>query len=139
TSRYCASWRRYRSDGTPLPPEECPMAMALRHKKPIRGAETIAERPDGTRVPFIPFPTPLFDSSGVLIGAVNMLVDISERKSAEMALARHRDEQAALYQLTDSLFRANSLSAVCDAAFEAIRRSLGCRRASILLFDATGL
>jgi two-component sensor histidine kinase len=43
----------------------------------------VAERPDGTRIPFIPFPTPLRDSSGKLIGAINMLVDVSERKQAE--------------------------------------------------------
>ena len=42
-----------------------------------------AERPDGTRVPFIPYPTPLHDESGKLVGAVNMLVDITERKRAE--------------------------------------------------------
>jgi len=95
TSRYCGSWKLYRPDGRPLPHDECPMAMALRHKKPIRGAEAIAERPDGTRVPFIPFPTPLFDTSGALIGGVNMLVDISERKLAEKTLAE-RNTQLAL-------------------------------------------
>jgi two-component system CheB/CheR fusion protein len=59
------------------------MAVALKEDRAIRGAEAIAERPDGTRVPFIPYPTPLHDGSGKLIGAVNMLVDISERKRAE--------------------------------------------------------
>ena len=59
------------------------MAMALKEKRPIRGMEAIAERPDGTRVPFIPYPTPLFDAAGELIGAVNMLVDITDRKRAE--------------------------------------------------------
>ena len=59
------------------------MAMALKQKRPIRGMEAIAERPDGTRVPFIPYPTPLFDAAGELIGAVNMLVDITDRKRAE--------------------------------------------------------
>jgi hypothetical protein len=39
--------------------------------------------PDGTRVPILPFPTPLRDASGALIGAVNMLLDISDRKRAE--------------------------------------------------------
>jgi len=29
------------------------MAMALKENRPIRGMEAIAERPDGTRVPFI--------------------------------------------------------------------------------------
>ena len=54
-----------------------------RTKRPIRGVEAIAERPDGTRVPFIPYPTPLLDAAGELIGGVNMLVDITERKRAE--------------------------------------------------------
>jgi len=59
------------------------MAIALKEQRPVRGMEAMAERPDGTRVPFIPYPTPLFDDAGKLIGAVNMLVDITERKRAE--------------------------------------------------------
>src|SRR5581483_1274077 len=51
--------------------------------RPIRDAEAVAERPDGTRVPFIPYPTPLRDEKGEIVGAINMLVDISERKQAE--------------------------------------------------------
>ncbi len=87
-SEFCGSWKLYWSDGTPLPHDECPMAMALKQKRPIRGMEAIAERPDGSRVPFIPYPTPLFDAAGELIGAVNMLLDISDRKRAEEASQR---------------------------------------------------
>ena len=80
---WCVTWRLFAPDGTPMPHEECPMAVALKQNRPIRGAEAIAERPDGTRIPFIPYPTPLRDANGNLIGAINMLVDISERKEAE--------------------------------------------------------
>lgn len=80
---WCISWRLFTSDGTPLRHEDCPMARALRTGEPVRGTEKIAERPDGTRVPILPYPTPLKDESGTLIGAVNMLLDISERKAAE--------------------------------------------------------
>lgn len=83
TSAFCGSWKLYWPDGTPLPHDQCPMAIALKERRPIRGMEAIAERPDGTRVPFVPYPTPLFDSSGAFVGAVNMLVDISDRKSHE--------------------------------------------------------
>jgi PAS domain S-box-containing protein len=83
---WCVSWRLRRPDGTPLPHEECPMAVALREDRPVRGVEVIAERPDGARVHLLPYPTPLHDSSGALIGAVNVLVDISERKQAEEAI-----------------------------------------------------
>ncbi|WP_339491867.1 PAS domain S-box protein [Pseudomonas rhizophila] len=80
---WCVSWRLLNVDESPLPHDKCPMAVALRENRPIRGVEAIAERPDGTRVPFIPYPTPLHDANGELVGAVNMLVDITERKQAE--------------------------------------------------------
>ncbi len=83
SDRWCVSWRLYRPDGTFLPHDECPMAIALKEDRPIRGVEAVLERPDGTRIHFIPFPTPLHDAAGRLVGAVNMLVDITERKSAE--------------------------------------------------------
>ncbi len=83
SSEWCGSWKLYWPDGTPMQHSECPMAIALKEDRPVRGMEAIAERPDGTRVPFIPYPTPLHDEAGRLIGAVNMLVDITERKRAE--------------------------------------------------------
>jgi PAS domain S-box-containing protein len=80
---WCVTWRLYYPDGTPLPHDECPMAVALKENRPVRGVEAVAERPDGTRIPFVPYPTPLHDSEGRLIGAINMLVDITERKRAD--------------------------------------------------------
>ncbi|MCJ8521709.1 sensor histidine kinase, partial [Pseudorhizobium tarimense] len=81
--KWCVTWRLYNPDGSPLPHDQCPMAVALKEDRPIRGTEAIAERPDGTRIPFIPYPTPLHDGDGKLVGAINMLVDITERKQAE--------------------------------------------------------
>jgi PAS domain S-box-containing protein len=80
---WCVTWKLFTTDGEPLPHDQCPMAVALKEDRPIRGVEAIAERPDGTRIPFIPYPTPLHDASGALTGAVNMLVDVSHRKDAE--------------------------------------------------------
>jgi PAS domain-containing protein len=59
------------------------MAIALKEGRAIRNAEVVAERPDGTRAPVIPYPTPLRDSTGKIVGAVNIVVDVSERKQAE--------------------------------------------------------
>lgn len=100
-SEFWGSWRMYWPDGTPLPHDQCPMAMALKEKRPIRGMEAIAERPDGTRIHFIPYPTPLFDASGNLIGAVNMLVDITERRQAQ---ARQEMLTRELHHRTKNLF-----------------------------------
>ena len=82
-NEWCGSWKLFWPDGTPLPHDECPMALALKENRAIRGMEAIAEQPDGTRIPFIPYPTPLHDDDGKLVGAVNMLVDITDRKRAE--------------------------------------------------------
>ena len=87
SDEWCVTWKLFMPDGTPLPHDQCPMAVALKEGRAVRGAEAVAERPDGTRVPFIPFPTPLRDSSGRITGAINMLVDISERRQAETPAA----------------------------------------------------
>jgi PAS domain S-box-containing protein len=87
-SEWCGSWKLFWPDGRALPHDQCPMAVAVKEKQAIRGLEAVAERPDGTRVPFLPFPTPIFNTSGVFVGAVNMLVDITERKRAEEATQR---------------------------------------------------
>jgi len=84
-SEFCGSWKLYWPDGTPLPHDECPMAVTLREKRPVRGVEAVAERPDGTRIPFVPYPTPLFDDSGVLVGGLNVLMDVSDAKRAVLS------------------------------------------------------
>ena len=62
------------------------MAMAIKENRAITGMEAYAERPDGSRVRFMPFPKPLHDATGALIGAVNMLVDVTDRRSTEQRL-----------------------------------------------------
>ena len=52
--KWCVSWRLRRLDGTVLPHDECPMAMTLKERRPVRDVEAFAERPDGTLIPFAP-------------------------------------------------------------------------------------
>ncbi len=105
TSEWCGSWKLFWPDGRVLPHGECPMAIAIKEKRTVRGLEAIAERPDGTRVPFEPYPTPLFDASGDLIGAVNMLIDITDRKRAEEVKQR----LASIVQFSDDAIISKSL------------------------------
>jgi PAS domain S-box-containing protein len=79
--RWCVTWQLYTTTGEPLRHEDCPMAQAIKEQRPIRDTIAIAERPDGTRVAFRPYPTPLFDASGELTGAVNMLIDVTDEQS----------------------------------------------------------
>ncbi len=87
TSQWCGSWRLFRLDGSPLPHGECPMAVALKEGRPVRGVEAIAERPDGTRVRFLPYPTPLRDDAGRVVGAINLLTDVTKREEAALESA----------------------------------------------------
>lgn len=84
---WCGSWRIYRPDGSPLPLDQCPMAVTLREGQAVRGEEIVIERPDGTRRHVLPHPEPMRNADGVVIGAINMLVDITDRKEAEKAIA----------------------------------------------------
>lgn len=80
--RWCVTWRLHTESGAVLPHEDCPMAVAIKERRPVRGAVAAAERPDGTRVMFTPYPTPMFDEAGELAGAVNILVDVTDRRQA---------------------------------------------------------
>lgn len=79
--RWCVSWRLYTTTGEHLAHEDCPMALAVQQQRPIRDVIAIAERPDGSRVAFRPYPTPLFDTEGHLTGAVNLLIDVTDQQS----------------------------------------------------------
>ena len=75
--------------------EECPTEIALSQGRAVWGCEAILERTDGSRIPIVPYPKPLRDGSGTIVGVINMTVDIGERKKAELALAE-RNAQIAL-------------------------------------------
>jgi len=88
TDFWCGSWRLYWPDGAPMAHHECPMATAIKEGRPIRDIEAVLERPDGARVQFRPYPRPLKDESGRVIGAINLLIDATDLKQAEIESAR---------------------------------------------------
>ena len=105
---WCGSWRLFWPDGTPMPHDACPMAVTLKERRAVRGGQAIAERPDGSRVPFMAFPTPLHDASGAFVGAVNMLIDMSEHRRAEHASQR----LAAIVESSDDAIISKDLNGV---------------------------
>jgi PAS domain-containing protein len=84
SDRWCVTWKLYTTSGDLLPHDACPMAVAIKQQRAIRNAVAIAERPDGTRRAFTPYPTPLFDDAGNLTGAVNLLIDVTAEQSRDL-------------------------------------------------------
>ena len=70
--------------------EECWMNLALRDRKAYNGQEIVIERPDGSRVAALAHANPFLDENGEVAGAVNVLVDITDRKRSELARATCR-------------------------------------------------
>lgn len=83
--RWCVTWELYTTTGERLPHSECPMAEAVKERREVRGKMAIAQRPDGSRRAFVAYPTPLFDKDGSFAGAVNMLVDVTDEQTDELA------------------------------------------------------
>lgn len=82
--RWCVTWQLYSTSGDPMPHDRCPMAEAIHKRQPIRGKVAIALRPDGTRVAFVPYPTPLFDGD-TLTGAINLLIDVTAEQAEALS------------------------------------------------------
>lgn len=81
--RFCGSYRLYALDGSPISHDRCWMALALEDNSDYNGREIIIQTPDGRRIPALAYANPLHDEAGNLIGAMNVLVDITERNLLE--------------------------------------------------------
>ena len=86
--RFCGSFRLWRPDGTHLPHDQTPMAVALRDGHSFRNQEVVIERPDGTRINVLVNIDPIRDTTGRVTGAINAFHDITPLKQAEVAKAR---------------------------------------------------
>jgi PAS domain-containing protein len=97
------------------------MAVTLKEGRPVRGVEAIAERPDGTRIRFLPFPTPLRDASGKLTGAINLLMDVTDRNQAGLESAK----LAAIVTSSDDAIVTKTLDGVVTSWNEGAQRIFG--------------
>lgn len=100
--RWCVTWKLYTERGAPMAHEDCPMAVAVREKREVRGDIAVAERPDGSRVMFTPLPTPIRDEDGNFVGAVNILIDVTDARQAALLRAEARRCRRLAQSVTDS-------------------------------------
>jgi len=126
---WCGSWKIYQPDGiTPVSLDSCPMGIALKEGRKVNDQEIIIERPDGTRRNVMPHPEPIFDKKGNIVGAVNMLLDITEQKIAEENMAR----LAAIVQSSDDAILSKTLDGVITSWNAAAQRLFGYREEEII-------
>jgi PAS domain-containing protein len=81
--RYCGSYKLYSADGVRIPHEECWMALALLQGRAYHGHAIVIERPDGTRTIGKAHAHPLRNNQGQLVGALNLVADITGMSSVE--------------------------------------------------------
>jgi PAS domain S-box-containing protein len=91
TDQWCVSWKLFYPDGRPMLHEDCPMAIALKEGRILEGVEAIAERPDGTRRWFTPFPTLLRDNSGKIVGGITSLLAAIVDSSDDAIVSKNLD------------------------------------------------
>jgi PAS domain S-box-containing protein len=74
-------------EGAELSFEQYPIFTALKDRCSVN-REIVVRRADGSRRHVLSYPQATFDSGGKLTGAMNVLVDITERKESEVALQK---------------------------------------------------
>ncbi|WP_169977264.1 GGDEF domain-containing protein [Tautonia rosea] len=129
--RFCGSYRLFYADGRLMPHEECWMALALRDQASYNGQEVVIEQPSGAIRWALAHANPMRDAEGRLLGASNVLVDITDRKRIEEQLAYQATHDA----LTGLPNRSKLLQALSKALNEV---EAGGEPFALLLLDLDG-
>lgn len=128
SDRWCGFVAAFHLDGSPVPFEESPLAEALKGGKPTQGLLLIAEREEGTRVPYMPAPSAVLDEDGRITGAVNVLMDVSDRQRADQAAA----QLAAIVTDSDDAILSKSLDGTILSWNAGARRIFGYESAEMV-------
>ncbi len=128
TNRWPMSWELYYPDGTPMPYEECPMAVSLEEGRSAEGVEMFTKRPDGEQFWFRAYSSQLSDKVGEVIGSINLLLDITDQKEAENRIWQQKRLYEAIIDSTPDLVYVFNLNYRVTFANEALLEMWGLTR-----------
>jgi diguanylate cyclase (GGDEF)-like protein/PAS domain S-box-containing protein len=107
-SRYAASLRALKMDGTPVPEQDSPLWRSLHRGEIIAGEQYFLTNKEGKRIAILVSATPIRDSQGLITGALSSWRDISTIKAVEDTLRRNEYELRTLVDNSpDIIFRLN--------------------------------
>src|SRR6187401_247088 len=101
TERFGGAPRIFSGEGKELSHDNSWMARAIRENREFGGQEVVIGRADGSRITVLAHASALRDEDGNVIGGVNVLVDIDERKRAQDIQDFLAQASAALAQVAD--------------------------------------
>jgi formate hydrogenlyase transcriptional activator len=108
-----------RKDGTPYPPEECPIYIGLQKGASVHRDDEVYWRRDGTSFPVEYWSHPVV-REGRTLGAVITFIDITERKQAEAALRKSERELRTIIETIPAFV----VSALPDGSVDFLSQSL---------------
>jgi PAS domain S-box-containing protein len=104
SERYCGAAALRAPNGSPLPRELSPTALALKESRACEGLEAVIVRPDGSLRTVLYYAAPVYDAAGAPSGAAVVLIDVTEREEAQRAArAALQDSEANLRGFFDSI------------------------------------
>jgi len=126
--RYCGSFCMILPDGSRLPLDQCPMAVAVKTGEPFRNQEVLVERPNGSRITVRMNISPFHDENGRLCGAINTFQDVTQLRQAEQASLH----LAALVESSDDAIVAKNLDGIVRSWNPAAERLFGYSEAEMI-------
>jgi PAS domain-containing protein len=115
--RWNPAWKLFNAAGDYIPHDFCPMAKTIKSRRPARGITLITERPDHSRVKFVPLPTPLFDVSRKFSDVINILVPVLDEPGVSALQAQAERSRRLRFSVVDD--RIESVFGQVAAEYEA--------------------